>query len=406
MIRPGSALDRLHQLVPRGADLGLARVRDACAKLGHPELAFEVAHVAGTNGKGSASAMLAEALRCSGRRVGLYSSPHLCVFAERIRIDGVPIDDATLDEVLAAAMRAAPEATFFEAATLAAFIAFARAGVDVAVLEVGLGGRLDATNILERPRVTAITRIALDHTDRLGPDLASIAAEKGAIAKQGVPLVLGALEPEALAPILRLAEAAGAPVVHAHAVERAVRLARRGPIGLAGAHQIDNAIVAAAAAVTLGLDDAAIARGLAEVRWPGRLETLETPEGQVLLDAAHNVDGASALAAHLAAHASPATTALVFGAMADKDWPGMLAALAPRAAHRLWVTPEGRRAADPRELAARFGGEALPSVADALARARALVGPHGLVVVAGSIFLVGEARARLLGLDRDPAVAL
>ena len=185
------ALHDLYARVPLGMRLGLDAMRAACTRAGNPELSFEVAHVAGTNGKGSTCAMVESMARAAGKKTGLYTSPHLCRFAERIRIDGEPISDETLADVLDRALDLGPELSFFEAATLAAFLAFRDANVDVAVVEVGIGGRLDATNVVARPRVTAITRVALDHMDRLGDTLESIAREKAGIAKPGVAMVLG-----------------------------------------------------------------------------------------------------------------------------------------------------------------------------------------------------------------------
>lgn len=405
------ALQKLYRLAPRGVELGLERMAAACARFGHPERAFQAIHVAGTNGKGSIAAMVESIARAAGRRTGLYTSPHLCRFAERIRIAGEPIDDALLAPILDEVLSRAPELSFFEAATLTAFVAFARSDVELAVVEVGLGGRLDATNVLPSPplpslRATAIARIAFDHEDRLGHTLASIAREKAGILKRDVPAVLGPLEPEARAAIEAVASSVGAPIVPLADDEAARRLIF-GPLGLDGAHQRDNAAVAVTLARIAGFDDGAIAAGLRDVRWPGRLESIATPKGPVLLDAAHNPDGAASLAKALAARGiAPSHVALLFGAMADKKWRAMLAMLAPLAAHRLFVAPGGRTPAAPAEMAAAFGGATAASVAEGLAAARRAVGTAGLVVVAGSIFLIGEARALLLGLERDPPVAL
>jgi dihydrofolate synthase/folylpolyglutamate synthase len=391
--------------------LGLEPMRRACEAVGHPEAAFEAVHVAGTNGKGSVSAMTESIARASGRRTGMYTSPHLCRFAERIRIDGEPIDDDTLAPLLARALADAPDLSFFETATLAAFLAFRDAKVDLAVVEVGIGGRLDATNVLPRPRAAAITRIAFDHMDRLGPTLADIAREKAGIAKPGLDIVLGPIEGEARDVIEATAKAAGARTTRVADVASATAFARRATVGLAGEHQRDNAAIAYLLGERIGATEDERAQGIRQVRWPGRLETIATGRGEVLLDAAHNPDGARALARHLESLAArgaaePARTALVFGAMADKEWADMLAELAPRAAHRVYVRPQGRTPAPLEALAAAAPGVPAASVASALGVARSGVGPTGLVVVAGSIFLVGEARAELLGLPRDLAVAL
>jgi dihydrofolate synthase/folylpolyglutamate synthase len=397
------ALTLLHARVPLGMRFGLGPMTEACARFGHPERTFEVAHIAGTNGKGSVSALVDAMGRADGRRVGLYTSPHLGRFGERIRIGGAPIGDEALAPLLLDVLERAPDLSFFETATLAAFVAFREAKIDLAVLEVGLGGRLDATNVVPPPRVGAITRIALDHMDYLGPTVVDIAKEKAGIAKPGVPIVLGPMEPNVLRAIEVVTAAAGATLVDAMTDAAALKLAVETKMKLAGAHQRDNARVAFVVAKLLGVGEAALRAGAESAEWPGRLERIEAANGPYLLDGAHNPDGAAALAAYLAQEA-PVT--LVFGALADKDWPAMLDALAPRAAHRVYVTPGGRAAAELGALAARHAGEIADSVDGALEKARALAGPKGLVVVAGSLFLVGEARATLLSLARDPPVAL
>ena len=397
----------MYALAPRGALLGLERVRAACAALNHPEKRFSSVHIAGTNGKGSVAAMVDAMVRAAGLRAGLYTSPHLTRFAERIQIGGEPVSEERLVSALGGVLDRFPELTFFETATVAAFVLFAESNVELAVVEVGLGGRLDATNVLEAPRATAITRIALDHTELLGNDLASIAREKAGILKRGVPAVVGPLDSVSLAEVRTQAERVGAPLRLTTEDHDLATFVARHPPALAGKYQLDNAKIAVALAERLALPADAVARGLRETRWPGRLETLVTIEGAVLLDAAHNPDGARAVSDELAKMpGGPARVALVFGALADKDATAMLSLLAPHAQHRFYVTPEGRRATDPVQLALHRPGRIARSIPDALAAARAAVGREGLVVVTGSIFLVGAARAHLLGLPRDPAVAL
>jgi dihydrofolate synthase/folylpolyglutamate synthase len=401
------ALTRLYARIPLGMRLGLEPMRQACARFGHPERAFEAVHVAGTNGKGSVCAMVESIARAAGRRTGMFTSPHLCRFAERICIAGEPIDDATLTVTLEHALDGAPELSFFETATLAALLAFRDAQIDLAVVEVGIGGRLDATNVLPRPRAAAITRIALDHIDRLGPTLVDIAREKAGIAKPGLDLVLGPMAPDVREAIDDVARSNAATTTSA--TERPGPVT---PIGLEGDFQRDNARIAAELGARVGAPPEAIERGLADVRWPGRLERIESarlggPTRRFLIDAAHNPDGAEALARHLRARRiAPSDVALVFGTLGDKDWPAMLDALAPAAAARVYVAPQGgsRPAIDPALLAARHHGVTAPDVATALARASA--GDPSLVVAAGSLVLVGETRALLLGLPRDPPVAL
>jgi dihydrofolate synthase/folylpolyglutamate synthase len=351
--------------------------------------------------------MVESIARAAGKRTGMFTSPHLCRFAERIQIAGEPLDDATLTATLERALDGAPELSFFETATLAAFLAFRDAKVDVAIVEVGIGGRLDATNVLPTPRAAAITRVALDHTDRLGPTLVDIAREKAGIAKAGLDLVLGPMTEDLGAEIDAVARAAGATTTPWRG-DRPFGMR----IGLEGDFQKDNARIAAELGARIGATPEAIERGLASARWPGRLERIETalqggPRRSFLIDAAHNPDGADALARHLRSLAIPAPRiALVFGTLGDKDWPAMLDALAPLAETRLYVAPQGgsRPAIDPAALATRHAGTAVPTVLAALESA--VASGASLVVVAGSLVLVGEARALLLGLPRDPPVAL
>jgi dihydrofolate synthase / folylpolyglutamate synthase len=392
------ALAKLYARIPLGMRLGLEPMRDACARLGHPERAFATCHVAGTNGKGSVCAMVESIARAHGLSTGLYTSPHLCRFAERIRLGGEPIGDRALAALLTRVLDGEPDLSFFEAATLAAFSAFRDARVDLAVIEVGIGGRLDATNVIPTPRAAAITRIALDHTDRLGPTLVDIAREKAGIAKPGLDIVVGPMAPEVRAAIDEVAAASGATTSGVDGVPAPDR------VGLPGEHQRENARVAAVLGARLGAPPAAVRQGIADARWPGRLE----PIGRFLLDAAHNPDGALSLARHVRSLGwPPDDVALVFGALADKDWGAMLDALAPLAATRWYVAPRGglRGGVDAAALASRHPGRPAPSVAEAISHFAAERGPE-LIVVAGSIVLVGEARALLLGLPRDPPVAL
>lgn len=403
------ALEALYARVPLGMRLGLDAMRAACTRADNPERAFQVVHVAGTNGKGSTAAMVESMARAAGKKTGLYTSPHLCRFAERIRIDGEPLGDEELAEVLERALAIGHDLSFFETATLAAFLAFRDHHVDLAVIEVGIGGRLDATNVIPPPLVSAITRVAFDHMDKLGDSLEAIAREKAGIAKSGVPLVLGPMAPEVRAAALEVALAAGAlPIVMGDDPDAVTRDALE--LGLHGAYQHDNARIASRIARQLGIAEAARREGLARTRWPGRFETLEVAQGPFagawLLDGAHNPDGARALVAALDAEKTTPSAA-IFGALADKAWPEMLDVLASLPCPRLYVAPRGRAATDPTQLAAHAPGSVAASLADALAAARALArGKAGPVVICGSLYLVGEARALLLGLPEDPPVAL
>lgn len=399
MTELAAALSALYARVPLGMRLGLDTMRASCTRHGHPERSFAVVHVGGTNGKGSTAAMVEAMARASGKRTGLYTSPHLCRFAERIRVGGAPITDEALTAVLRRVL-VDPDLSFFEAATMAAFLAFRDAAVDLAVVEVGIGGRLDATNVIPSPRCTAITRIAFDHQDRLGDTLEAIAGEKAGIAKPGVPLVLGPIDPGPRAVIARIAGDVGAPIVDARAIPDDAELA------LAGAHQrYPNAAVAWTIADAVGIDEASRRVGLRDVRWPGRLERIERTAsygGPWLLDGAHNPDGAEALVRAL--RETP-PKAIVFGALADKEWPAMLDQLAEVDAPRFYAAPRGRAPAEGEALAMRAKGTVCASIGDALAAARRAAG-DGLAVVCGSLYLVGDARAILADLPQDPPVAL
>jgi dihydrofolate synthase / folylpolyglutamate synthase len=403
--------------VTSGWDLKLERMRAALALRGHPEEAFPAVHLAGTNGKGSTAAMVEAVLRASGIRTGLYTSPHLVDFAERIRAGGGTIPRDTV-VALVAELRAALEPrgvalTHFEFSTLLALEWFARIGVEMAVVEVGLGGRLDATNTV-RPIATAITSIAHDHEEWLGRELRQIAFEKAGIAKPGVPLVIGRVPPEAEAVIAAHAAEVGAPLVRAGpdgTLEKSANGLAFCPAGgaaqdglglaLEGAFQLGNAEVALLLLSRLGtrfaLSASAVRAGLAGARWPGRLAVLrEAP--LVVVDGAHNPAGVAALAAELPRLVGARRLVLVFAVMADKAWPAMLEHLLPSASEVI-VTRVGRRGLDPGGLAAAMsGGVPVHAVVDPraavqLALERAASGDA--VLVTGSLFLAGEAYATL-----------
>ncbi len=400
MIDPHRYLEALSPLAMR---FGLQRMARALDALGHPERVAPILHVAGTNGKGSTCAMAAAALGAAGLRTGLYTSPHLERFNERIAVDGEAIADDALADAVAEVRAACPwhdggepedRLSYFEFATLAGLVHFARAGVGVTVLEVGLGGRLDATNVV-RPAVTAVAAIGLDHTQWLGDTVELVAREKAAIFKAGIPAVVHAVQPPGVLGVLRAAaQEAGAPFEVAPATWE-------GPLALAGGHQRGNAGLAAAALRALGrtgvtVGEAEIGRGIATARWPGRLELMDG----VLLDGAHNPDGARALAAALAERSPGGRVELVFGALGDKDHRGMLAALAGSARRFHLVAPATPRARAVEDLSAAAAALGLPAerydgLGDALAGARAAARDGALVAVAGSLYLVGEARALL-----------
>ncbi len=404
-----STLERLYKLIPLGKKLGLDRMQAACAAFGNPERAFPAVHVAGTNGKGTVTAFTASIARASGLKVGVYTSPHLMRFAERINIGGQPISDELLVDLLNRVMDRAPDLTFFEVATLAAFLAFQEAKVDLGVIEVGLGGRLDATNVLPPPRVVAVTRIAYDHMSDLGDTLALIAAEKAGIIKAGCKVVLGKLHPDARAVIEAKSAEVGATIVELSSPEPIAGAPLAYPrVALVGS----NLAVAVTIARELGIAPEVMAQGIEQTTWPGRNELLHRSGQELtLLDCAHNPDGAVALSHALDPSVlgdieSRKEIVLVFGAINTKNWRAMLRRLEGVAGHRVYVAPPISKGVDPHEIAAFVPGEVANTVAEALARARALVGPRGVVVVTGSTFLVGAARALLLNLPTDPPVAL
>jgi dihydrofolate synthase / folylpolyglutamate synthase len=393
-------LERLQQVRSQGVSLGLDRVHLALEQVGRPDLRVPAVHIAGTNGKGSCAALCDSILRAAGFRTGLFTSPHLIRFTERIRIDGQEIDGDHLAELDLAVARTSVALTYFEVATLLAFLAFAEAKVDVAILETGLGGRLDATSVCQ-PLASAITSIALDHEAILGRTVPEIAFEKASIARPGVPLFVGRLPPEALERVVEVAGAAKAPVVRP---KTGYPPAPAAP-ALAGPHQLGNAALAVAisrhVAAALGrpLAEETVLRGLAAVHWPGRLERV----GDVLFDCAHNVEGAEALVAALP---ESARRALVTSIVRDKNAAGMLAVLAPCFDRIVVTRSPSERSIAPAELARLIGGtragdrqvvcEEDPRVALASARTYAQEVEGGMVVVAGSIFLVGALRSVLV----------
>ncbi len=403
----------LYALARGGVKLGLDRMEAICAALDHPERAFPCVIVAGTNGKGSVSAMVHAALVASGKRAALYTSPHLHTVRERIRIGSRPITEAAFVRAASQLRRvvsagACPEPTFFEAITAIAFIAIRDAKVAFAVLEVGLGGRLDATNVAKNVRATVITSIGMDHEAYLGSTIESIAAEKAGILRRDVPAIVSVSEPRALREIRRIAKGRRAVIrlVGDPARERVARLTP----SLPGEHQRANAATAIETLLALRsarfpIPEAAIRSGVESVRWPGRLERIEgTPS--LLFDAAHNPDGAEALAAHLAAMPRAGRRVLLFGVMADKDWPAMLRTLSRETDERVYVAPALGRAEKLMHLDAFAPGLSALSVAAGLALAKERAGSRGLVVIAGSIFVLAEARAAALGIDQEPPIAM
>jgi dihydrofolate synthase/folylpolyglutamate synthase len=421
---------------PKPGDLKLDRMRALMRRLGDPQDRLRIVHVAGSKGKGSTAAMLAEILRRAGYRTGLFTSPHLCRVEERIQVDGEPVSREEVASLLGdvrAAMAGwrGAEPTFFEIATALGFMHFRRRRVEAAVVEVGLGGRFDSTNVC-RPALAVITSISLDHVEQLGDNLASIASEKAGIIKPGRPVVSGATAPEARAVIERVARERRAPLrqlgadfrydyvpgrVTAEAtVPPRLRVEGRPSfrhewmeVGLLGEHQAANAALAVSAVEGLrGLGwhvaEAAVAAGLAGVRWPARMEVVGR-RPLVVLDCAHNVASAEALVETLLSTFPPARRWLIFAGSADKDLAGMLRVLAPHFAHAFLTRYAGSsRGMSPEELAsllrrsADLPHSACATASDAWRAAREQAGPDDLICVTGSVFLAGELRPTITSL--------
>ena len=408
-----SPLQWLEAAQGRGIVPGLERMEQLLAALGNPQRSLRCLHVAGTNGKGSVCAFAESVLRASGHRTGLYTSPHLVRFAERIRINGAEATDSLIEEGIARLREATsgwPEErmpTYFELVTAMAFDLFAREHCDVVVLETGLGGRLDATNVAPK-LACAITPVGLDHTEWLGTTLGAIAVEKAGIFRPGIPAVTAPQEPEALAALESVAGVLGSPL---RVVEEPLSEQLR--IGLSGSHQRRNASLALALVRSGGFDPSpdAVAAGLSGVSWPGRFQRIECCGREVILDGAHNVHAARQLAATWREHYGERRCTLVFGALADKDPAAILAELSPLCDQLVLVPVDSPRSADPREWS-RFTGcsHPVPTVEGSLGEAlkhifdREAAG-EGPVLLTGSLFLVGEALSLLDPGERDPRTA-
>jgi dihydrofolate synthase/folylpolyglutamate synthase len=402
---------------------GLERIRAILDELGRPQDAFQSVHVAGTNGKGSTCAMIESGLRLAGRRTGLFISPHLVDPVERIQAGGVPVTHdefaAAFDEVHAACERLLAQgridmhATYFETITAMGFLLFRRRAVEVAVLEAGMGGRLDATNVVD-PVLSVITPVDFDHEKYLGDTIPKIAAEKAGIIKPGRPAVFARQHREAEEVLEAAARAVDAPFVRA--ADWSIRGLHFGPyesrfcaVGpgafinvdcrLIGAHQIENALTAAVALSRLGLVPEEIRRGIAAARWPGRLEIVaHRPE--ILLDGAHNPAGARALAVYVERFLRRRRIWMIFAAMQDKDLAQLGRFLFPLASELIFTAPPGQPRAWPPETMREITGQSRARCAatprEALALARAGAGPDDVILVTGSLYLVGAIRGELL----------
>jgi len=411
------ALSYLYDLQKYGIKFGLSSTSNLLGRLGNPHQNFRAIHIAGTNGKGSTAAMLSAILTDMGMQVGLYTSPHLVRFNERFRINDQDVDDQGIMDVFRRVKDVVDEReppTFFEMTTAMALSFFAEKGVDWAILEVGMGGRLDATNVIQ-PQMTIINNVAFDHQEFLGATLGRIAREKAGIIKQGVPLITAVRQPVALAVIKERCSALNAPC---YRVGQQIKVRSRGKqrfsyrglkwrldnlqLPLAGRHQLLNAATALGALEVLEQSGqlpptrSHVREGLRKTRWPGRLERFrERPP--VLLDGAHNYAGVVALCKALQEEYTYKRLIIVLGIMADKDLRGMLHKLAFLADYIILTRPKYERAAEPeslREVAGEFANrtELIRSVRQALQRAMILATHEDLVVVTGSLYFIGEVK--------------
>ena len=380
-------------------------------------------HIAGSNGKGSVAAMMERVLRTAGYRTGQFSSPHLQRYVERVRIDGRPLSEAEAARRLESLRHDGrlPPLTFFEHTTVLALEAFRDAECDVVLLEVGLGGRLDSTNVVD-PALSIITNISLEHERILGDTLSQIAREKAGILRRGVPVLVGARDPSARRVIRARAKKVGAPASFIEAefdarwangkldVQVGERCLDGVRLGLRGRYQGDNAACAVAGLLALDeqgfeLDENVIRQGLARTRWPGRLEW-HKGRPSFLFDAAHNAEGCRRLAEHLAEVGWDGPVVLLFGAMHGKDHRRMLAAFDGRVTHRVYAAPRVHRAAPVETFSNIRRGRTARSLPEGLRIAKEKAGPSGVVVVAGSVFLVSEIRALVKGIRTDPPIAM
>jgi len=388
-------LDYLESLRARELRLELAPIREACHFFENPQLSYHTIHIAGTNGKGSTAAFLTSILMRSGYEVGLYTSPHLIDIRERIQIDSIPI---TKEEFAHHAGRIRDSLaderglTYFEFLTLLAFLCFQEKKVDFAVVETGLGGRLDATNVII-PQVVVITPISLDHQRHLGRTLTEIATEKCGVIKRAIPTVVALQPTDVMEVVKRWCDEMGSPLCVASPEEITQ------PLGLAGEHQRQNAACAIEAAHLLS--DAKftiehIDEALLETRWDGRIETIkESP--RVILDAAHNPAGAQALAAYIGSQFKREDTVLMLGVMADKDLHGICRPLAPLVREIVCVKVPSERAASPKDIAARarsFGARVHQEgeISEALAKWLPKLQKTDTLIISGSLTTVGEAK--------------
>lgn len=414
-----ACLETLFSLRRFGIKLGLATIRRMLAGLGKPHRRFKTIHIAGTNGKGSVASSLANVLLCSGYRVGLYTSPHLVRFNERIQLNGEPITDEDIVRLYRRVRRALPdgrEPTFFEFTTAMAFDEFAHRRVDWAVIETGMGGRMDATNVIT-PELAIITNISLEHREYLGSTIPAIAFEKAGVVKRRRPVVTGIRQASAFTVLQKAAQEKSAPV---YRLDRDFSFQRSGAgrftyrglfhvwpdmaTGLRGDYQTGNAALVLAACELL-LNTAprisleSMREGLLTTRWPGRLEIV-SEKPLVMLDGAHNLDAAKQLARHLRTHFKDRAITLVVGILDDKPYAAMLKLLLPMASRVIATQAKTNRALPAEKIAAAARPlmadvKVIKDVGQALAHAVHSAAPESLTLVAGSLYVVGEAKASL-----------
>lgn len=390
-----NTLEYLESFIPRDFRLELGPIREACNMFDNPQLAFPTIHVAGTNGKGSTAAFLTSILMHSGYRVGLYTSPHILDMRERIQLDRVPIPKDALAFHAARIKDALPDdkaLTYFEFLTLLAFLYFQEQKVNFAVIETGLGGRFDATNVV-MPQVVVVTPISLDHTRHLGRTLTEIATEKCGVIKRSVPTVVAVQPPEVMDVVRRWCDEMGSPLIIATSEEITQTL------GLSGEHQRQNAACAVEAAHLLAdakFNIENIDKALLETRWEGRLEVVSRSPA-VILDGAHNPAGAAALAQYIGKEIKRDSAVLMLGIMADKDIHGICRFLVPKVREVICVRTPSDRGASPKDIAARarsFGAVVHQEgdVAEAISKWMEKLGSKDTLIISGSFTTVGAAK--------------
>jgi dihydrofolate synthase/folylpolyglutamate synthase len=417
------SLEYLYSLQRFGMVFGLSNIENITRTLGNPHDSLKVIHIGGTNGKGSTAIMMASILRESGYRVGLYTSPHILSFTERIRVNGQSISEAEVAQLTARIRDRIEEAeipqqfTFFDFTTAMAFLYFAESNVDLAIVEVGLGGRLDSTNVA-KPRATVITNVSHEHQDVLGESLTEIAREKAGIIKEGVPLVTGVSQKQVFHELEKICQEKEAPLYLMGRDFLAVRekagvLRFEGrrwglsgiEVSLLGEYQIENATMAMGTLETMeevgfSVTRESIYRGMKEVDWPGRLEVVrERP--WVVLDGAHNPAGAQALSEALSQDFSYDRCYFLLGIMRDKEVEKIVSILAPLSHETVLCKPRQDRAAPPERLlraveTAGGKGRVIPDVAEGLDTLLSMARSDDLICVAGSFYTIGEAKAHLL----------